>query len=107
MTSLIFGYILPALIVMVLVSCYWYEDFRNKSPDITYGSLLAIACAIFIPVVNIVMVIGTIMMGISYLWDEIRKRQNPHAGTMNTAMSVDEEMVFDAIEQDPNAADWY
>ena len=41
------------------------------------------------------------------VWDEIRKRQNPHAGTMNTAMSVDEEMVFDAIEQDPNAEEFY
>lgn len=74
MTSLIFGYMLPALIVMVLVSCYWYEDFKNKSPDVTYGSLLAIACAIFMPVVNVVMVIGAIMMGISYLWDEYSDR---------------------------------
>lgn len=74
MTLLIFGYILPALIVMVLVSCYWYEDFKNKSPDITYGSLLAVACAILIPLVNIVMVIAPIMMGISYLWDEYSDR---------------------------------
>lgn len=30
-----------------------------------------------------------------------------HSRVMNTATSVDEEMVFDAIEQDPNAEEFY
>lgn len=30
-----------------------------------------------------------------------------HSEVMSTAMSVDEEMVFDAIEQDPNAEEFY
>lgn len=74
MMLFIFGYLLPLLIMTVVFTCFMFEDFRNKSPDITYGALAVSAATILIPVVNIVAVVSCIFGGLSYIWDECSDR---------------------------------
>lgn len=74
MIKLVMLYVVPMLIMLTIFSCIIYKDIKNRSRDLTYGTLVLVPAITLIPIVNIIAVIIAIAAGVAYLWDEYAEK---------------------------------
>ena len=69
MMVFIFGYLLPMFIMGTIFGVVLYKD-----RSITYGGLLVVLALVFVPFLNVFALLGAVIAGLSFVWDEYSDR---------------------------------